>query len=57
METGASLILRTDADALALARAVEIEVVPTEHPLAAAPGYRYASQWERDDKEPREPCA
>ncbi len=55
METEASLLLPTDADALALERVLGIEfvaLIPTEHPLAAAPRCRYASQREMDNREP-----
>jgi hypothetical protein len=55
METGTSWLLSTDADAPALERVLEIEFVafvPTEHPLAAAPRCRYASQRERGNREP-----
>ncbi len=55
METGASVLLPTDADALAFERILGIEFVafiPTEYSLAAAPRCRYASQRERGNREP-----
>jgi len=55
MKTEASLLLPTDADALALERGLEIEFVAfvtTVHPLAAAPRCRYAGQRERGNRKP-----
>ena len=59
METGAFSLLSPDADARAIERVLEIELVtfvPTEHSLAVAPRCRYARYASQRGRGNRQPC-